>query len=146
MLTFDLSALDGFQAKLTKMGDILTRTRNERSAQRAVRQALMDTVVAAARADVQNRKYAKHPSPLANAIRVYIRFDPVKENLAAFGVSYKKDKAARHAHLVEYGHGGPHPAPAHPFWAPAVTAQGQAAMDRLTEIVRRRVGDDWENK
>lgn len=26
---------------------------------------------------------------------------------------------APHAHLVEFGHGGPHPAPAHPFLRPA---------------------------
>lgn len=30
-------------------------------------------------------------------------------------------KKAPHAHLVEFGHGGPHPAPAHPFIRPAVS-------------------------
>jgi len=35
---------------------------------------------------------------------------------AIAGVNYR---IAPHAHLVEYGHGGPHPAPAHPFLRPA---------------------------
>lgn len=32
-------------------------------------------------------------------------------------------KMAPHRHLVEYGHAGPHPAPPHPFWRPALDAQ-----------------------
>ena len=30
-----------------------------------------------------------------------------------------RPRKAPHAHLVEYGHGGPHPAPPHPFFRPA---------------------------
>jgi HK97 gp10 family phage protein len=30
-----------------------------------------------------------------------------------------RPRKAPHAHLVEYGHGGPHPAPPHPFIRPA---------------------------
>jgi len=29
-------------------------------------------------------------------------------------------RIAPHAHLVEYGHGGPNPAPPHPFFRPAI--------------------------
>lgn len=34
---------------------------------------------------------------------------------------------APHAHLVEYGHGGPRPAPAHPFLRPALDKNINAA-------------------
>lgn len=34
---------------------------------------------------------------------------------------------APHAHLVENGHGGPHPAPEHPFMAPAYEAAKEEA-------------------
>lgn len=35
------------------------------------------------------------------------------------GEYWRAGARAPHAHLVEYGHGGPHPAPAHPFLRPA---------------------------
>jgi HK97 gp10 family phage protein len=42
-----------------------------------------------------------------------------------------RPRKAPHAHLVEYGHGGPHPAPAHPFVRPA--------WDELHETVRENI-------
>lgn len=38
---------------------------------------------------------------------------------------------------VEYGHGGPHPAPAHPFIRPAVDAKGNEALDTIKELLRQ---------
>lgn len=37
-------------------------------------------------------------------------------------VDRREGAGGRHAHLVEFGHGGPAPAPAHPFFRPAVRA------------------------
>jgi hypothetical protein len=37
---------------------------------------------------------------------------------------------SKYAHLVEFGHGGPHPAPAHPFMIPAVEAEREPYLDR----------------
>jgi HK97 gp10 family phage protein len=42
-----------------------------------------------------------------------------------------------HAHLVEYGHGGPHPAPAHPFFRPA--------WDANKSRVEKQIVDDLTN-
>lgn len=39
------------------------------------------------------------------------------------------NEAAYYAGWVEYGHGGPHPAPPHPFMRPAAEATGQLALD-----------------
>lgn len=51
---------------------------------------------------------------------------------------------APHAHLVEWGHGGPHPAPAHPFFRPAVDEMANPAaqyvMNRLAEKVNKAAG------
>lgn len=41
----------------------------------------------------------------------------------------------RYAHLVEYGHGGPHPAPAHPFLEPAYNHH----KDEAAEIIAARL-------
>ena len=38
---------------------------------------------------------------------------------------------------VEYGHGGPHHAPPHPYIRPAVDAAGDEALNRLAELVAR---------
>ena len=38
---------------------------------------------------------------------------------------------------VEFGHGGPHPAPAHPFVRPAVDAKGNEALDNIKEKLRQ---------
>ena len=42
-----------------------------------------------------------------------------------------RPRKAPHAHLVEYGHGGPHPAPPHPFVQPA--------WDSCKEEVRKNI-------
>ena len=58
------------------------------------------------------------------------------------GIKAKKSKyedggwivlsTAPHSHLVEYGHGGPRPAPPHPFLRPA--------LDKNIEAARRQFG------
>jgi len=44
---------------------------------------------------------------------------------------------AAHAHLVERGHGGPKPAPAHPFLEPAVESTEDAVVDAIMEELMR---------
>lgn len=57
---------------------------------------------------------------------------------ALVGVNYA---IAPHAHLVEFGHAGPRPAPPHPYMRPAVAAKKervkQIMIDGLAEIIRR---------
>lgn len=72
----------------------------------------------------KNRK----PGNLKKAVRVKLlkreRYDQPAPAIAAID-----RKKAPHAHLVEYGHGGPQPAPPHPFFRPAVDAtQGPALI------------------
>lgn len=46
-------------------------------------------------------------------------------------------KQAPHAHLDEWGHGGPHPAPAHPFMRPAVASVRWAIVQIIENALRR---------
>lgn len=50
------------------------------------------------------------------------------------GVDLKK---APHAHLVEFGHGGPHPAPAYPFLRPAIAAARSRVVAIIETALRR---------
>ncbi len=49
---------------------------------------------------------------------------------ALVGVNYK---IAPHAHLVEFGHAGPHPAPPHPYMRPAVENKKEAVKQIMTD-------------
>ena len=42
---------------------------------------------------------------------------------------------APHAHLVEQGHGGPHPAPAHPFMEPAANEAEEAVTAAIMAVL-----------
>ncbi len=55
---------------------------------------------------------------------------------AIVGVDRKK---VPHAHLVEFGHGGPHPAPAHPFLRPALDAIRGAAARMMGQEINQRI-------
>ena len=46
-------------------------------------------------------------------------------------------KVADYAYPVEFGHGGPHPAPAHPFVRPAFDARADEAYDTIREGLRK---------
>ena len=49
---------------------------------------------------------------------------------------HRKDGGAEYANPVEFGHGGPHPAPPHPFIRPAFDAKVDEAYDKVKEQLR----------
>lgn len=49
------------------------------------------------------------------------------------GNFHANEPYAPHAHLVEYGHGGPHPAPPHPYLEPAAEMAEAEAIDAIME-------------
>ena len=51
------------------------------------------------------------------------------------GVHYK-EHSAYYANPVEYGHGGPHPAPAHPFVRPAFDTKSNEAFEEMKRVLR----------
>lgn len=47
------------------------------------------------------------------------------------------------AHLVEQGHGGPKPAPAHPFLEPAISGVEEQAMNAVVESIANELFNGW---
>jgi HK97 gp10 family phage protein len=59
--------------------------------------------------------------------------------IAAFaGIRQGKGKAP-HAHLVEFGHGGPHPAPAHPFMRPAWDSSKREVLEGIEQGLKKNI-------
>ena len=50
---------------------------------------------------------------------------------------HRKDGGAEYTNPVEFGHGGPHPAPPHPFVRPAFDARQEEAFARMKELLRQ---------
>ena len=56
--------------------------------------------------------------------------------------SFEKAEAgayAPHAHLVEYGHGGPYPAPPHPFVRPAFDRKQDEALEEIRRVLKEEL-------
>ena len=49
---------------------------------------------------------------------------------------HHKDKSAYYANPVEHGHGGPAPAPAHPFVRPAFDVKANEAFEEMKRVLR----------
>ena len=56
------------------------------------------------------------------------------------GINKDNSKNAPHAHLVEFGHGGPKPAGPHPFMQPAY----DTTKDQAYAIIRRRLNEELD--
>lgn len=67
---------------------------------------------------------------LKSALRVGRRKKTRDQYAVEVGTFYPD---AAHTHLVERGHGGPKPAPAHPFLEPAVERTEEAVIDAIME-------------
>ena len=50
---------------------------------------------------------------------------------------HRKDGGAEYGNPVEFGHGGPHPAPPHPFVRPAFDARVDEAYQKVKEQLQR---------
>ena len=54
---------------------------------------------------------------------------------------HHKDKGAYYANPVEFGHGGPAPAPAHPFVRPAFDVKADEAFDEIKRVLRDEISN-----
>ena len=127
--TFDLSAFDGLDDQLASAAERIERLLGPEQAKAKIKKNLdLITKDAASRVNSITGSLVK-----AIETRITVRFDAPTE--IECGISYKRHQNARHAHLVEGGHGGPHPAPPHPFWEPAVQAHGEEAVNSLEDTL-----------
>jgi len=58
-----------------------------------------------------------------------------KEDMGPAALVRVSGRKAPHKHLVEMGHGGPHPAPAHPFFGPVI----DELRDKIAREIKQEV-------
>ena len=80
------------------------------------------------------------PKMITHALHDSIHTDKVKKRRDGgkginIGVMHK-EKGAYYASPVEYGHGGPAPAPAHPFIRPAFDTRAEEAYQNIKAVLR----------
>lgn len=82
---------------------------------------------------VRDRIKSRAPKGETGKLKKAAYASVVKASLGgpAVGFAGIRPRKAPHAHLVEFGHGGPHPAPPHPFVRPA--------WDGCREEVKRNI-------
>ena len=83
---------------------------------------------------------AKDPKIITGVLNRSIRIGPVKKRRKSgksitIGV-HRKEEGAYYATPVEYGHGGPAPAPAHPFIRPAYDTRADEAYGIIRDGLR----------
>ena len=83
---------------------------------------------------------SKDPQIITGVLNRSIRIGPVKKRRKSgksitIGV-HRKEKGAYYATPVEYGHGGPAPAPAHPFIRPAYDTRADEAYEIIRDGLR----------
>lgn len=87
------------------------------------------------------RDEAKRMAPVRTGLlrdSIFATKGVARKPSALVGVNFNR---AHHAHLVEFGHGGPHPAPPHPYMRPALMSQRPVIQkiitDGLSKILKR---------
>ena len=78
------------------------------------------------------------PRPRSGHLRdsLKIRAGSRKHGAARVTVGVHSGEAgARYANPVEHGHGGPHPAPPHPFVRPAFDAKAEEAYENMKKLL-----------
>ena len=86
------------------------------------------------------RNASSNPKIITDALHSSIHTGSVKKRrmggkAITIGV-HRKEKGAFYATPVEYGHGGPAPAPAHPFVRPAFDTKAEEAYDAIKQVLR----------
>ena len=86
------------------------------------------------------RNASSNPKIITDALHSSIHTGSVnKRRMGGKGVTigvHRKEKGAFYATPVEYGHGGPAPAPAHPFVRPAFDTRVEEAYDAIKQVLR----------
>ena len=132
-ITFDLSPIDGLDNRLAEKAVRLERLVGSEKTKKEIKTA-MKPLTEDAKARIHSIT-----GRLAGAIETRVTTSADAPTEIEVGISYKRHRNAHHAHLVEGGHGGPHPAPPHPVWNPAVEAHGEEAAaaleDRINDLI-----------
>lgn len=138
-MKFDLSGFEEIEDALAREAGVIERLAGDTAAQSSLKKSL-EIIADNARSRVHSIT-----GNLKRGIKSRVTISADSPTVGEVGISYKRSPKARHAHLVEGGHGGPHgPADPHPFWEPAVQATGQEAVDALRDVAGSLIDDMWK--
>ena len=83
---------------------------------------------------------SSNPRVISGKLRDSIKIgNVVKHRRGGYTISvgvHRSDGGAAYANPVEFGHGGPHPAPPHPFVRPAFDARSEEAYEKVKEELK----------
>ena len=129
---------DGFDGLMTDIAGMARRMDTDSAGAPAAKRILE----AAAQPIHQQMKAnaSKDPKIITGVLKRSIRIGPVRKRRrsgksSTIGV-HRKEEGAFYAPPVEYGHGGPAPAPAHPFIRPAYDTRADEAYEIIREGLR----------
>lgn len=141
---FDLKGAPALIAAMERCADVLTLMSGSAQAQSTIKKGL-DKVAVAARGNVHSVT-----GNLRKGIQARVKITAESADVGEVGVSYKRNKRAHHAHLVEYGHanfnqhGGPYgKTPPHAFFAPAVAAHAEECINALENAASEAMQRGW---
>lgn len=108
--------------------------------EKGLNKSAKETLLAQARM-VRDRIREKAPrGPTGNLKRSPIaRMMADKPNYPMLAIAGIDRKIAPHAHLVEFGHAGPHSAPPHPFFRPAIMETLPKAYENIKEDLKEGI-------
>ena len=88
---------------------------------------------------VRDRIREKAPRGPTGNLKAAAYASALPEKVTAPAVAFAgiRPRKAPHAHLVEFGHGGPHPAPPHPFVRPAWDEMKERVKQDIKEGLKR---------
>lgn len=129
---------DGFDSLMTDIAGMASRMDADGAGAPVARRILE----AAAQPIHQQMKAnaSRDPQIITGVLNRSIRIGPVKKRRQSgksitIGV-HRKEEGAYYATPVEYGHGGPAPAPAHPFIRPAYDTRADEAYQIIRDGLR----------
>ena len=132
-MAVELSGFTDLQADLVRMADAMT---NGAGVDRAL-QAGAVPIEAQMKANASS-----DPKIITGALHGSIRTDRVRQRRSgkqiSIGVKHS-EMSAYYANPVEYGHGGPGPAPPHPFVRPAFDAKAGEAYNEIRRVLRDEI-------
>ncbi len=135
---FEIRGLDGLTEELEAMAQRVTNTGANKALKEGAKPIFEDmkrrTLI-----DPKKKTGNLHKSIKVGRIIVRRRRDESKRptyKQITIGTHKAEMKAsAPHAHLVEYGHGGPAPAPPHPFIRPAFDTKAEEAYRIIRDVL-----------
>lgn len=128
---FEVSGFGDLMADLESLGQALDGPVVTEALERGA-----EPILDRAKANVQNRS-----GELSGSLTTAIKR---KGGRATARIGAQKGSKGYYATMVEYGHGGPHPAGPHPFLTPAFDAEAENAYGIIKQELTQATGKNGE--